>query len=380
MLIIGASTRAAAFSALRAGLKPVCFDLFADQDLQQVADTKKIENFPEGLSETLKASPARRVMYVGGIENHPDVISAIQAGHSLWGNDQVTINNVRDQEKLEEIFRLARVQRPETHFADDPPLQDGTWLLKPINGCGGRGITVWNCEAQNHPTLCELHLFQKLIAGVSYSAVFISYDGPGDIRFVGITQQRIGEESSYAAPFQWCGNIGPVTLSVEVEHNVRRVGNILKWKAGLKGIFGVDFILDAEERVWVTEVNPRYPASTELLEHNTGLPLMSEHVRSFEPENVPISDWSHSHSNDMLGKAILYSPQDFNLKHAFLFNVDVTSFPILADIPPLDTFIKKGDPICTVFAQGNTVEACETALQLRLKETLELCLKPVEVV
>ena len=35
LLIVGGSTRAAAFSALRAGLRPWCADLFADLDLQQ---------------------------------------------------------------------------------------------------------------------------------------------------------------------------------------------------------------------------------------------------------------------------------------------------------------------------------------------------------
>src|SRR5208337_4251548 len=43
VLIVGASTRAAAFSARRAGLKPRCLDYFGDRDLMAICTLDRVE-------------------------------------------------------------------------------------------------------------------------------------------------------------------------------------------------------------------------------------------------------------------------------------------------------------------------------------------------
>jgi len=43
VLIVGASTRAAAFSALRAGLKPRCLDHFVDRDFMAICTVDRVE-------------------------------------------------------------------------------------------------------------------------------------------------------------------------------------------------------------------------------------------------------------------------------------------------------------------------------------------------
>ena len=52
LLILGASVRAAAFSALRAGLRPWCVDLFADLDLRANCPALVIDasRYPNGLA------------------------------------------------------------------------------------------------------------------------------------------------------------------------------------------------------------------------------------------------------------------------------------------------------------------------------------------
>jgi hypothetical protein len=42
VLILGASARAAAYSARRADLQPACIDLFADRDLAAVCPSRRI--------------------------------------------------------------------------------------------------------------------------------------------------------------------------------------------------------------------------------------------------------------------------------------------------------------------------------------------------
>src|SRR5262245_51803287 len=79
LIICGASTRAAAFSAIRAGLKPWCIDLFADEDLKAKCPVMPIpraeypHKLPEGIERHAVPGPW---MYTGRLENNPRTIRA----------------------------------------------------------------------------------------------------------------------------------------------------------------------------------------------------------------------------------------------------------------------------------------------------------------
>src|SRR5215470_12886144 len=89
LVIVGASVRAAAFSALRAGLQPWCADLFADADLQQVCPAHRLakRQFAGGLLPLLSKAPGGPWMYTGGLENRPNVVRGLTQFRPLWGND-----------------------------------------------------------------------------------------------------------------------------------------------------------------------------------------------------------------------------------------------------------------------------------------------------
>src|SRR5258706_15155917 len=88
IIIAGASTRAAAFSALRAGLEPYCFDLFADADLAARCPVVKLDAaaYPHNLLKEMPKAPPGPWMYTGGLENHPRLIETISLSRTLWGN------------------------------------------------------------------------------------------------------------------------------------------------------------------------------------------------------------------------------------------------------------------------------------------------------
>jgi hypothetical protein len=83
LLIVGASARAAAFSALRAGFEPVCLDLYADADLAAVARALRVASFPEEGIDVLARWPDVPAIYVGAMENHGALIDALAA--RCWG-------------------------------------------------------------------------------------------------------------------------------------------------------------------------------------------------------------------------------------------------------------------------------------------------------
>src|SRR5271168_3117593 len=89
LVIIGGSARAAAFSALRAGLRPWCADLFADLDLRQRCPVRAVpvERYPQGLPKLLDLAPPGPWMYTGALENRGEVVRKLAALRPLWGND-----------------------------------------------------------------------------------------------------------------------------------------------------------------------------------------------------------------------------------------------------------------------------------------------------
>src|SRR5215472_7164950 len=95
VLILGASTRAAAQSAIRAGLVPVCGDQFADADLRAIARVIEIADYPRGAVRAAHQVPGCPWMYTGGWENHPRLVGALSAARPLWGNGAEVLGRVR---------------------------------------------------------------------------------------------------------------------------------------------------------------------------------------------------------------------------------------------------------------------------------------------
>ena len=60
----------------------------------------------------------------------------------------------------------------------------------------------------------------------------------------------------------WCGTITPIQLPNAVVTMIRKIGEFLGPTVGLRGLLGCDFLIDRDQ-AWLTEVNPRYSASTE---------------------------------------------------------------------------------------------------------------------
>ena len=75
LAIVGASVRAAAFSAVRAGFEVVAADLFADADLRAICETTRIESgYPDALADWLASTECDGWLFTGALENHHEVV------------------------------------------------------------------------------------------------------------------------------------------------------------------------------------------------------------------------------------------------------------------------------------------------------------------
>ncbi len=142
VLIVGASTRAAAFTALRCGLRPRCIDYFADRDLAAVCTVERIEpaKSPQAFLDAAENLPPSPWFYTGGLENHPDLVERIARRHHLWGIGSETLRAVRDPIAVARALNDAGIAALEVCLDPSRLPHDGSWLVKPRGSSGGRGI------------------------------------------------------------------------------------------------------------------------------------------------------------------------------------------------------------------------------------------------
>jgi predicted ATP-grasp superfamily ATP-dependent carboligase len=362
LILVGMSTRAAASSACRAGLRPWCVDCFADVDLQAMAPVRRVrwDQYPYALIREVAVAPAGvPLIYVGGLENHPSLYLTLARDRPVWGYlhpEPFQGDSVRNPSFLQALCDRSGLSRPALALQPHGLPPDGRWLVKPRAGAGGRGIARWRGQPLE---AASNHYFQEFIPGKAISAVFVAR--LQSVELIGITKQFIGTSWLHApSAFAYAGN---VTLprhevSESLWKELERIGNILaQADTYLRGLFGVD-VIRTKERVYMLEVNPRYTASVELHEYSTGRALLRDHVLAFI-DRAPPTCLLPSDRPPRVAKAIYYAPNSKCIPSELSRAAPLHSYweiPSWADIPQVGTQVKAGEPLVTLIAQGQNCE------------------------
>jgi predicted ATP-grasp superfamily ATP-dependent carboligase len=373
LLLIGASVRAIAFAALRAGFHPWCADLFGDADLRRHCPTLVLDrgDYPQGFRRLLEQAPQAPWLYTGGLENHPGLVGRLARWRPLWGNGPEVLRAVRSPAAVTAVYRAHHVPHPAVVSGRSALPSSGRWLRKPLRSAGGAGIQHWSLEKPTRPSDHSCY-YQEFLEGPSCAALFVGSQGQAQL--LGVTRQLVGERWLGAKSFCYCGTIGPLDLPDSLQLVLQKIGTVLAAHFDLQGMFGVDCVL-VEGVPYPVEVNPRYPASAEVLELAAGSSLLALHCAAFTqlvPGAAPMPQ--REPADPMVAKAILFAqtnvlfpsdgPWRDYLQHA---PVDLWQPPPLADIPSAGTRIEAGHPVLTVFATGRSEEQCRTGLACRIQ-------------
>jgi predicted ATP-grasp superfamily ATP-dependent carboligase len=160
-------------------------------------------------------------------------------------------------------------------------------------------------------------------------------------------------------------------LNDSVRSALEKIGNVLTRACRLRGLFGIDFIIHGD-KPYPVEINPRYPASVEVLEYATGWQAVADHARVFDAkagEPMPPSA-----TGRYAGKAILLArdamvfPEDGPWLSALRHPASVHELLPFADIPHAGEHIEAGRPILTMFASAASVPACTLLLRLTARD------------
>ena len=364
LILFGASTRAAAFSALRAGLRPWCADLFADADLQTRCPAMRLPGpYPEGFLEWIGAELPGPWMYTGGLENRPWLVERMARRRTLWGNDCPALLKARNPAVVYAAVRAAGLPAPAVHAFFRRPPAAGRWLVKPIWGLGDP-IHFWTAaDVADRPSL--LVYLQEYVEGESQSAVYLRRRQTGGVarrlasaRRRGLAARRpvpllrqhraasrrrrapggAGEDwvrpwpaaAAYAVCSAWMG--WSATAAFLPSRSIRAIPHPL--------------------RCWNTPaVYPHWPGID---------PRSSHRARPAPPAEAPTA---------CVGKAVYFAPCDLTFPaegpwaDVLRTPPPLAAPPAFADIPHPGTHIKAGRPVLTFFARGGAPDVCLNALR-----------------
>ncbi len=365
----------------------MAIDIFGDRDLG-THRTERIAagRYPSGIPSLARKFPAAPAIFTGALENHPEVIARLVEDRKVWGPSPEALARVRDPFLLGRALARAGLPCPRCLPGDAVPPRDERWLVKPLRGAGGSGIELWRARSRTtvrpggpNRTDPRAAYLQEWIPGRSGAAIFIA--STRGVFFLGATWQIVGDPDFGARGFRYVGSLGPLRLPRRTREVIERVANLLAAEFGLRGIFGVDFVLHGGVP-WPVEVNPRYTASIEIIELTLGVAALRGHAEAFAGSSRDVGEaCSHRtgpRRRGWLGKAILFARSEVRFPERFAAAAAPSSalwpssvhwpssalwtVPRIADIPSAGERISPGRPILTLFARGTSAEACRTEL------------------
>jgi uncharacterized protein len=381
VLVAGVSTRAAAESAANAGFDVVAIDAFGDLDQHPSARSLVLprdDGAPftaQAAAESLRDIAADAVVYLSPFENHLRAIDALTSGPStalrasrgLWGNAPDALRRVRDPFLLAGALRRRGFATPLTRVDVPGDLaRSKEWLVKPFRSGGGHGVRPWTPDTPVSPGCFA----QERIDGVPVSAVFVAAGGRAVP--LGISRQLIGDAAFGASGYRYCGNVlasaDDNLFTDRVVESLIAIARAVTEQFGLIGLNGIDCIV-SDDVPYAIEVNPRWTSSMELVERQYGVSVFGVHATACAERVLPDFDLSRARRiRSMFGKAIVFARENAVVgdTRAWLGNETVR------DIPKPGERLTKGQPICTVFAEGPDIDACIARLKARAQSVLSL--------
>lgn len=366
VLIVGASARAAAMSAARSGLEFTAIDLFADEDLRQLAASGHVTSCRRlaDLRAAHHELPAGPWLYTGGLENLASVVQCISQSRRLWGTDAETLRRVRNPRRLYRVlsqygFRVPLIA-PRGRVPDR-----GTWLVKPRRSCGGLKIQ-WAKGGQPIDQAGS-SLVHEYVPGPSFSGSYLA--SPSGCSWIGVsrqvTQQEVPGAEPARHPFRYRGSVvgpfEPVTLDGDSwSDRWTRLGRVVAEHFGVRGLFGIDAVLAQDEvgrrQLVPLEVNPRYTASMELFEQEQQFEAIVAHREACTTDNflwngpVHLANWWQ--------KFVVYAREAISVDESFVRTLQAQNrdplWPDVADIPRPGSRIAADQPVCTVLTHAQS--------------------------
>jgi predicted ATP-grasp superfamily ATP-dependent carboligase len=369
VVLIGASVRAAAQSAERAGYRVIGIDLFGDRDCRAACDRFALLDESNRAAELFDEFSSADVVCVGGFADPTSVLESLGSHAGRIEKALNLQNRLKQPAFLRSIADAGGFFFPETFSSAAEKIEssvptDGRWLVKPQRGSGGIGVT-WATADTLVPD--ENVSIQRYVAGRLFGATLLI--DPERAMVLGMCRSLFHRHGHghQAMPFLYAGSFGPIPIEDDLARKLACIGREIHHRTGLDrtgldrtgldrtglvGLCNIDFIIDRDGQPWLLEINPRWSGSSEVIERS----LVGDETSLFALGRDPSLSSSIAIDPTMQTyKRVLYAsrsgrPVRFKLQSiapeiGLKLNIPGVT---IADVPADGTQIEPGWPICSV--------------------------------
>jgi hypothetical protein len=354
--VVGINSRAAAASARKLGCRVHLVDYFRDVDSASDAhyplqkDPLKPDLGGEYSKEKLvswaikKLPPeVKEVIPTSEVGCSPLLLKKLEARFRILGNGSAKVAAAKDWSRLPKASEKLGIKCPmsKTTLSWRGVKRAAEELGYPVvvKGVGVRAALFTSADeltAAESEVPDEGCVVQKLAEGAPVSASVLC-DGKTAVT-LSVNRQLIGLSELNAHGFTYCGNIVPAGTGHDAL--IAEKAAELVAALGLVGSNGVDFLLENGELI-LMEVNTRLQDTLECVEKYRGINLVDAHLKAVRGELVSVPEGC-----GCFGKAVLYAEKDSVVGDLWVYGG-------LGDVPQTSALVKKGEPVCSLYAEGS---------------------------
>lgn len=366
VVLIGASIRAAAQSARRAGFQVVGIDLFGDQDCRDACQRYAMLDQTDDAAKMLNEYPSAPVVCVGGFADPASVLRSLGPHADRIETMLRWQHRLKQPETLRELAIASGLSIPETITEFSCKLgrqrfSSGRWLVKPRSGSGGIGVQWFDGDVSR---LGQSLSIQRYVAGRVHGATLaIDANATAVVAVCRSLIHRHGQGDA-AMPFLYAGSFGPVPISGALRHSLTRIGNSIHQQTGLVGLCNVDVVVERDGKTWLLEINPRWSGSSEVIERSLIGDETSLFMIGCDPGRASLLTIEPMRQTY---KRILYAPRHTGTVKFQLRSIapEISDRVQVADIPADGTVIEPGWPICSVLMDVNAGDVGRSVAAVR---------------
>lgn len=342
LAIVSQSARLYTEMARREGFEVLAIDAFADIDT--VLAAHEIWQLPalckeltpahiHALSDRLDTWQPDALIVGSGFEASHECYHNLYQRFVLAGNAPAVVKQVKNPYWLKSHCDAKGVMTPA--IQSQAP-QAGQWLYKVAGQSGGAHIHAWDMSTEIN--LAIDGYWQVFQTGMAVGALFVANQQSVSLIGVHALKQRPGNYT-YAGASRWYHS--------QLTEAMQAVLQVIVPDMGLVGINSLDAIWQ-NGRLHVLEINPRLSASMRLYAE---LPLIQAHLASCEGAVMPVLQ-----PNTMQARhCIIYAKQ--------AIETEPLDFPAWLEDRPNGGTIVAGQPLCSLYAEGDSIDDVQQDLQ-----------------
>ena len=312
-------------------------DEYNHKNIHKLYDLRFINNF---IKDILLKHSHPYLIYGSGLEDKQKIYDLLTNNFIVKGNNLNMLSSFSDLRIFKSTFEKNNFKIPDDF--NNGALKDNKYIWKPLHGSGGYGISLDIKDGEDYYK-------QKYLSGDTYSISFLCKEN--DFLFLGFNKLLL-LKNHLKHPFI---HAGAVMATLPISHNdVVSSFKGLSIDLSLNGYNSIDFKIINND-IYILDINPRITSTFKIYNDIYDNKLLEFQMNE---QDYPLNKLATDDTR-IYGYIHFFSKEDFKFKK-YIDDND------LINLPREDEYIKKGEPIFSIYTDALTYTDLISKLQEKI--------------